>query len=318
MPASVDWQFVLEPTYQYIDAATNTGVGAAPKAGATRLGWTLYRNRRFVSPLTPMLLSKYYGKPLDATSIAVGLGDVVQIVIQTPAGNCSPHAWHLHGQPFWLVGHGAGVFPGPTATLNLVDPPRLDTVGCAHCGGWMALRFVASRPGMWAFHCAAGSHFYDGLGVVFDVASSQVDPPPADLAYCGAVPAPATRPGTSAAPSASAAASAAATPAASSSAPTPAASAAVFTPAPSASVAPSASAAATAAPPGEATPRASPGGSVPPAAAAEGEAKKEPFIPVRAYFPILVAVLFCLAVIVIGIGKLNDKGPGATTTITLG
>ena len=33
--------------------------------------------------------------------------------------------------------------------------------------GWTALRFVADKPGVWAFHCHIEPHLHMGMGVVF-------------------------------------------------------------------------------------------------------------------------------------------------------
>ena len=46
------------------------------------------------------------------------------------------------------------------------------------------LRFVASNPGMWHFHCHLVTHMEEGLQVVFNVAE-QHQPAPTDAWYDG-------------------------------------------------------------------------------------------------------------------------------------
>ncbi|GAB2278608.1 hypothetical protein Dimus_013287, partial [Dionaea muscipula] len=50
---------------------------------------------------------------------------------------------------------------------NLIDPFKKNTVPL-HPYGWTALRFRANNPGVWLFHCHIESHFYMGMGVVFE------------------------------------------------------------------------------------------------------------------------------------------------------
>lgn len=58
------------------------------------------------------------------------------------------HPLHLHGYSFYVVGTGFGNFDKDKDPLayNLVDPPKLETVGIPR-NGWVAIRFKASNPG---------------------------------------------------------------------------------------------------------------------------------------------------------------------------
>ncbi|KAG0647879.1 Diphenol oxidase 1 [Hyphodiscus hymeniophilus] len=103
---------------------------------------------------------------------------VVDLIIQNfDEGN---HPMHLHGHKFWVLGQGHGMFPG-YETLGLKahgqglsdgQEGRLDNlirrdVATAEGFGWLALRFVADNPGVWAFHCHMAWHSEAGLLMQF-------------------------------------------------------------------------------------------------------------------------------------------------------
>lgn len=103
---------------------------------------------------------------------------VVDLIIQNfDEGN---HPMHLHGHKFWVLGQGHGMFPGyrtlglKTQGQGLLDGQegRLDNlirrdVATAEGFGWLALRFVADNPGVWAFHCHMAWHSEAGLLMQF-------------------------------------------------------------------------------------------------------------------------------------------------------
>ncbi|KAH8809234.1 multicopper oxidase-domain-containing protein [Xylogone sp. PMI_703] len=103
---------------------------------------------------------------------------VVDVIVQNfDEGN---HPMHLHGHKFWVLGQGHGPFPGYSALgLNpegsgplpghedrMVNLIRRDTA-TAEGFGWLALRFVADNPGVWAFHCHMTWHSEAGLVMQF-------------------------------------------------------------------------------------------------------------------------------------------------------
>ncbi|KAL3572142.1 hypothetical protein D5086_026046 [Populus alba] len=74
-------------------------------------------------------------------------GTRVQMILQdTGTVTTENHPIHLHGYSFYVVGYGAGNYNPQTASLNLVDPPYMNTIGVP-VGGWAAIRFVADNPG---------------------------------------------------------------------------------------------------------------------------------------------------------------------------
>ncbi|KAA8564398.1 hypothetical protein EYC84_011341 [Monilinia fructicola] len=87
---------------------------------------------------------------------------VVDIIIQNfDEGN---HPMHLHGHKVWILGQGHGPFPGHEHALdNLI---RRD-VATVEGFGWLALRFVADNPGVWAFHCHLMWHGEAGMVMQF-------------------------------------------------------------------------------------------------------------------------------------------------------
>ncbi|CAA7401730.1 unnamed protein product [Spirodela intermedia] len=115
----------------------------------------------------------------------------VDIILQNAnsmvPNNSETHPWHLHGHDFWVLGHGPGVFDpvnDPLRKYNLVDPIMKNTVA-VHPYGWTAIRFVADNPGVWAFHCHIESHFFMGMGIVFEEGVERVGRLPAAIMGCG-------------------------------------------------------------------------------------------------------------------------------------
>ncbi|GAB2278620.1 hypothetical protein Dimus_013299 [Dionaea muscipula] len=115
---------------------------------------------------------------------------IVDIVMQnantmTP-NNSETHPWHLHGHDFWVLGYGTGKFDlaKDERNYNLIDPIKKNTVPL-HPYGWTALRFRANNPGVWLFHCHIESHFYMGMGVVFEEGIDKVGKLPKSIMGCG-------------------------------------------------------------------------------------------------------------------------------------
>ncbi|CBI21465.3 unnamed protein product, partial [Vitis vinifera] len=92
------------------------------------------------------------------------------------------HPWHLHGHDFWVLGYGEGTFnmSSDPRTYNLINPIMKNTAPI-HPYGWTALRFRSDNPGVWAFHCHIESHFYMGMGVVFEEGVERVGKLPSSI-----------------------------------------------------------------------------------------------------------------------------------------
>ncbi|KAJ8765754.1 hypothetical protein K2173_014876 [Erythroxylum novogranatense] len=114
----------------------------------------------------------------------------VDIILQNAnslvLNNSETHPWHLHGHDFWVLGYGEGKFDmaNDTKKYNLVDPIMKNTVP-VHPYGWTALRFKADNPGAWLFHCHIESHFFMGMGVVFEEGIEKVGKLPSSIMGCG-------------------------------------------------------------------------------------------------------------------------------------
>ncbi|WOL19407.1 hypothetical protein Cni_G28205 [Canna indica] len=95
------------------------------------------------------------------------------------------HPWHLHGHDFWVLGYGSGKFDPETDPkgFNLVDPIMKNTV-VLYPFGWTAIRFRADNPGVWAFHCHIESHFFMGMGAVFEEGVERVGELPDSIMGC--------------------------------------------------------------------------------------------------------------------------------------
>ncbi|KAI5058113.1 hypothetical protein GOP47_0026283 [Adiantum capillus-veneris] len=127
-----------------------------------------------------------------ATKVKVlDYGANVQLVMQdTGTLFFESHPMHLHGQNFYVVGSGSGTYDpssGPS-TFNLDNPPSLNTVSVPY-GGWVAIRFKASNPGVWFMHCHIEIHPSIGMAMAFIVKnggqpSQNLKLPPKDLPYC--------------------------------------------------------------------------------------------------------------------------------------
>ncbi|KAI8581053.1 hypothetical protein K450DRAFT_208114 [Umbelopsis ramanniana AG] len=92
---------------------------------------------------------------------------VVQVVIQGGV-NGGEHPFHLHGHTFMIVGTGQGTFDPKKheANFNYHNPTRRD-VAVLPRKGWIAIRFIADNPGVWALHCHMDWHLEAGLSMQF-------------------------------------------------------------------------------------------------------------------------------------------------------
>nr|XP_045582741.1 laccase-4-like isoform X1 [Procambarus clarkii] len=106
------------------------------------------------------------------------------------------HPFHLHGHTFWVLAMGR---LGENTTLQKVQeldaagliernfdhPPIKDTVTVPD-GGYTIIRFIASNPGYWLFHCHISFHIEVGMGLVFHVGKQSMIPPvPENFPRCG-------------------------------------------------------------------------------------------------------------------------------------
>jgi len=226
-PPTVELFFNM--SQQFVDAKTLIGFDYSKTIYENGyLRWTA-NTVSYQMPPTPLLLSSYYNLLSQETNTAskpvrIELNDVVQVVIQNRvevSGQCDEHPWHLHGYSFYVLAQGEGDYfeylstlsPEQRSTssyLNTVNPVVADTVVSFPANfanlrttnystithedynkpcGWTVIRFVASNPGMWLFHCHIEWDFESGMGLVFDVASETLWSSglalPSNYGFCG-------------------------------------------------------------------------------------------------------------------------------------
>jgi len=95
----------------------------------------------------------------QAEPIAAAKDEWLRFVIENPTG--MDHPFHLHGHYFYVL--------GKPDKLNLVDPPRKDTVNVP-AGETFVLAWKANNPGRWFFHCHIEWHAATGMARVVEIA----------------------------------------------------------------------------------------------------------------------------------------------------
>lgn len=115
-------------------------------------------------------------KVLDGEELAprnrplyVERNDVVQVVLHNTFAGL--HPIHLHGEHFWVLGKGLGVYDPVRDEASLVyDGVKRDTV-ITQPKGWVVLRFIADNPGVLTFHCHIDWHLLTGMAASFIVSN---------------------------------------------------------------------------------------------------------------------------------------------------
>jgi FtsP/CotA-like multicopper oxidase with cupredoxin domain len=94
-----------------------------------------------------------------AEPITAAKNEWLRFVLDNPTG--MDHPFHLHGHSFYVL--------GSPDHLNLLDPPRKDTVNVA-AGRRLVLLWKADNPGRWFFHCHIEWHVATGMARVVEIA----------------------------------------------------------------------------------------------------------------------------------------------------
>lgn len=93
----------------------------------------------------------------------VNYGEIVDIVVNNK--DDAAHPFHLHGHHFQVLtrpASGTGVWPGADRARLNQKPPRRDTVTVMG-NSYAVLRFEATNPGVYLFHCHIEWHVEMGL-----------------------------------------------------------------------------------------------------------------------------------------------------------
>ncbi|TPX45133.1 hypothetical protein SeLEV6574_g04071 [Synchytrium endobioticum] len=136
------------------------------------------KNSTWVAQPIPLLGLVKLGKdiPGKANPLFIEAGENVEIVIQN--AGLQPHVWHLHGQSFFITGHGRTAADNVTsaqvaAGTNLEGAAYRDSLWIP-VNEWFALRFKADNPGVWAFHCHVEFHLLTGMAINFVVGAKEI------------------------------------------------------------------------------------------------------------------------------------------------
>jgi FtsP/CotA-like multicopper oxidase with cupredoxin domain len=149
----------------------------------------LLNNLSFIPPTVPLILSYYYGMPINGLTqiIPLNLGEVVDITFVNMAGIPNPdfsqqHPIHIHGHSCWVLGSGYKL-TGIGTDLNTINPVRRDTFTLPN-HGWITVRLVANNPGIWLLHCHVTWHMILGMSLVFAYPTATLPPPPQNFNLC--------------------------------------------------------------------------------------------------------------------------------------
>ena len=92
-----------------------------------------------------------------------------------------PHNKNIEGGGYWGCAYNRTT---DRASQNLATPLIKDSFQLWQ-RSWAVLRFEATRPGWWYFHCHETQHLMLGLQTVFNVLPSKQPPVPADVPTSG-------------------------------------------------------------------------------------------------------------------------------------
>ncbi|QYS93373.1 hypothetical protein H0G86_000752 [Trichoderma simmonsii] len=156
-----------------------------------------------ISPSEPYLVSLYkntskylpdydasmanYGLDPETNTYPARLGEVIEIIFQQVGalsddsrfgGGLDTHPWHAHGDHFYDIGGGPGVYDPEVAQQRLegTHPVRRDTtmlfryttnVQPDQPWGWRAWRLRVQNPGVWMMHCHTLQHMIMGMQTVW-------------------------------------------------------------------------------------------------------------------------------------------------------
>ncbi|XAR62216.1 Laccase [Bertholletia excelsa] len=138
-------------------------------------------------------LSDNFTTPAVGTKVRMfKYNETVEIVFQDSnvLDGAQNHPMHMHGYSFYVVGSGIGNFNNETnpKSYNLIDPPELNTVRVPK-DGWVTVRFRASNPGVWMWHCHMNRHLTWGMNTAFMVQNggtpeTSILEPPSSMPSC--------------------------------------------------------------------------------------------------------------------------------------
>ncbi|KAE8326988.1 conidial pigment biosynthesis oxidase Arb2/brown2 [Aspergillus sergii] len=100
---------------------------------------------------------------------------VVQVASHPLQKRDAPHVLHKHTTKMWQIGAGMGIWNYSTTeeamqaqpeAFSLDNPNYRDTFVTGFDGpSWVVMRYHATNPGPWMFHCHVETHFVGGMSV---------------------------------------------------------------------------------------------------------------------------------------------------------
>ncbi|KZS15189.1 Laccase 2 [Daphnia magna] len=130
-------------------------------------------------------------------TLQIPLGSLVELIlIDKGVTFDATHPFHIHGSAFHVVAMervASNVTVDQIKLMdqkghirrNLVDAPVKDTVAVPD-GGYTIVRFMATNPGYWLFHCHLSFHIEVGMGLIFKVGEHHDFPQvPENFPKCG-------------------------------------------------------------------------------------------------------------------------------------
>ncbi|BAP73321.1 iron transport multicopper oxidase FET5 [Kluyveromyces marxianus] len=144
--------------------------------------YAFFNNITYVAPKVPTLLTALSAGELATNAAIYGdninafvleHGEVVEVVVNNH--DSGRHPFHMHGHIFQVVqkseGKEDGEEPIDYDEKNPVSPypdyPILRDTVVVEPLGHVVLRFKATNPGVWLFHCHVDWHLEQGLAAVF-------------------------------------------------------------------------------------------------------------------------------------------------------
>ncbi|KAH3684807.1 hypothetical protein WICPIJ_004222, partial [Wickerhamomyces pijperi] len=173
-PLGEEHELLPEPTYQIVLEYQSD---LYPTDG---LNYYAFNHKPFIAPKVPTLNTVNYARDskdlinpkiygLNTNAIILGKDDIVEVIVNS--NDHMRHPFHLHGHNFQVLSRGKKVHykdsPASSETFEFAKKPLTrDTVEIPG-KGYVQIRFKASNPGVWFFHCHTEWHAVQGLGLVF-------------------------------------------------------------------------------------------------------------------------------------------------------
>lgn len=165
---------LLEPDYLLVLNFTMDNLGDG-------VNYAFFNNVTYTPPKVPTLYTvmssgnmadnaAIYGS--NTNTFVLQADEVVEIVLN----NMDPglHPFHLHGHNFQVVARSEGTddddnpqIYDPLQAPKFPEYPMVRDTVMVNANGYVVLRFKASNPGVWFFHCHVDWHLEQGLAITF-------------------------------------------------------------------------------------------------------------------------------------------------------